>query len=106
MISTHLPGLTTSTSFSNLCQTLGNWESWSRQRVCSFQKREETEDPPYDCLCYNNVRCGCKDRECGDNGEEGESDQTEPVEDHRRKLPVVLRRCGLVVVPAIEIQVI
>lgn len=34
-----------------------------------------------------------------DNGEQGEGDEAEAVEHHRGKLPVVLRRRGLVVIP-------
>ena len=52
-----------------------------------------------DCLCYNNVRSGGKHCKGCDNGEQGEGDQAEPVQHHRSKLPVVLRRRGLVVVP-------
>jgi len=52
-----------------------------------------------DCLCYNNVRSGGKHCKGCDNGEQGEGDQAEPVQHHRSKLPVVLRRRRLVVVP-------
>ena len=49
-------------------------------------------------LFNNNVRRGGEHGEGGDDGEQGERDEAEPVEDHRRELPVALYGRRLLVV--------